>query len=332
MKAVRFEAIGQVRVVEVPEPAPGPGQVLVKVGAAGICHTDVDIFLGHFKARLPVVPGHEFAGTVVAVGEGVSPEWVGVRVAVDPNVPCGRCRACQEGRPNLCRELQAYGVSLDGGFAELAVVRVGNVHPIGDLAFSAAALAEPLACVLQGLRLLRPEPGCAALVFGAGPMGLLMMQALKATGAARVDVVDLHPPRLDLARRLGADEIFVGGEALQRRSDLVRAYDVVVDATGVPSVVEGMPRWARDGGKLLYFGVCPPSAEIRLNPFEVYRRELQVIGSFSLNGTLGPALRLIRSGAVRVEPLVSHTFGLDEFEAYLRRVGRPDTMKLQALL
>lgn len=329
MKAVQFESIGHIRVTELPDPGPGPGEVLIRVAASGICHTDVDILKGNFKARFPVVPGHEYAGTVVAVGEGVSSDWVGRRVAVDPNVPCGQCRACHENRQNLCRDLRAYGVDWNGGFAELSVVRVQNVHPIGNLPFEQAAFAEPLGCVIHALRRLQPEPGSEVLIFGAGPMGLLMLQALKAYGADRAAVVDIHGPRLELARQLGADEVFLGDPELRRRGE-GRSFDVVADATGVPQVVEGMMERVRDGGKLLYFGVCPPSAEISLRPFEVYRRDLQIVGSFSLNATLPPALRLIQSGAVQVEPLLSHRFALDEFEHYLNRVGQPDTMKLQA--
>lgn len=327
MKAVQFEDIGHVRITELPDPEPGPGEVLVKVAASGICHTDVDILNGNFAAQFPVVPGHEYAGTVVAVGEGVSSDWVGRRVAVDPNIPCGQCEACHENRQNLCRNLKAYGVNRNGGFAELSVVRVQNVHPIGELPFEQAAFAEPLGCVVHALKRLQPEPGSDALIFGAGPMGLLMLQALKAYGATRVAVVDIHGPRLELARELGADEVFLGAPELRRRGG---SFDVVADATGVPQVVEGMMGWVRDGGKLLYFGVCPPSAQISIRPFEVYRRDLQIVGSFSLKATLPPALRLIQSGAVQVKPLLSHQFALDEFEHYLTRVGRPDTMKLQA--
>lgn len=329
MKAVQFESIGRIRVTELPEPEPGPGEVLIRVAASGICHTDVDILKGNVKAQFPVVPGHEYAGTVVAVGEGVSSDWVGRRVAVNPNVSCGQCRACHENRQNLCRNLQAYGVNCNGGFAELSVVRVQNVHPIGNLPFEQAAFAEPLGCVIHALRRLQPEPGCEVLIFGAGPMGLLMLQALKAYGAARVAVVDIHGPRLEVARQLGADEAFLGDPELRRRGTM-RSFDVVADATGVPQLVEGMMEWVRDGGKLLYFGVCPPSAEIAVRPFEVYRRDLEIVGSFSLNATLSPALRLIESGAVQVKPLLSHQFALDEFEHYLNRVGQPDTMKLQA--
>lgn len=316
------------RVTRLPDPQPGPGEVLVQVAASGICHTDVHILKGHYRASFPVVPGHEYAGTVVATGAGVGSEWVGRRVAVDPNVPCGRCEACHRNRQNLCRNLKAYGVDRNGGFAELCAVRVDNVHPIGDLPFEQAAFAEPLGCVVHALRRLQPEPGSEALVFGAGPMGLLLLQALKGYGAARVVAVDIHEPRLELARRLGADETFVSAQLGGKLGG--RRFDVVADATGVPQVVEEMANWVRDGGKLLYFGVCPPQARVAVSPFDVYRRDLHIVGSFSLNATLPAALGLIASGAVRVEPLVSHRFPLEEFPRYIDRVGQPDTMKLQA--
>ncbi|BAS28042.1 zinc-dependent alcohol dehydrogenase family protein [Limnochorda pilosa] len=332
MKAVQFPAVGEVRMVELPDPTPGPGEVLVRVAAAGICHTDVHILHGNFPARYPVVPGHEFAGTVVAAGDGVDPSWVGRRVAVDPNVPCGTCPACKENRQNLCPNLEAYGVTLNGGFAELATVKLTNAYLIGDLPFKVAAMAEPLACVVHGLNLLRLEPASHALIFGAGPMGLLLMQALKHAGAARATLVDLHHRRLEIGLELGADATLVDADGLQELAPEHGRFDLVADATGVPAVVERLPRYVRDGGKILYFGVCPPDAEIRLKPYDVYRRDLQIIGSFSLRQTLAPALRLLASGAVRVEPLISHTFQLDEFEHWIQQVGKAETMKLQAVL
>lgn len=332
MKAVQFPSVGEVRVVELPDPSPGPGEVLIRVGACGICHTDVHILEGNYPARFPLIPGHEFAGTVVAAGEGVDPSWIGRRVAVDPNVPCGQCDACRENQQNLCAHLDAYGVTMNGGFAELAVVKVTNIHPIGDLPFTVAALAEPLACVVHGVRMVRPEPASHALIFGAGPIGLLLMQALKHAGAARVTMVDLHARRLELARELGADATLVGTEGLEALEPERGRFHLVADATGVPAVVEQMPRYVRSGGKLLYFGVCPPDAEIRIRPYDVYKRDLQIIGSFSLRKTLAPALRLLASGAVQAEPLISHTFRLDDFEHWIHQVGRAETMKLQAVL
>lgn len=328
MRAVEFVGIDAVRVTELPDPEPRAGEVLVRVAASGICHTDVHILRGHVRAAFPVVPGHEFAGTVVAAGEGVSSDWVGLRVAIDPNAPCGHCDACHRNRQNLCRDLRAYGVEWNGGFAELCAVRVQNVHPIGDIPFDQAAFAEPLGCVIHALNRLKPEPGSEVLVFGAGPMGLLLLQALKGFGAACAAAVDVHEPRLELARRLGASEAFLSGQL--PRAMRGRRFDVVADATGVPQVVEGLANWVRDGGKLLYFGVCPPEATVAVKAFDVYRRDLEIVGSFSLNATLPPALRLIASGAVQVKPLVSHRFALTEFPSYIGRVGQPDTMKLQA--
>lgn len=332
MKAVQFPSLGEVRVVELPDPSPGPGEVLIRVGASGICHTDVHILEGNFPARFPLVPGHEFAGTVVGVGEGVDPSWVGRRVAVDPNVPCGTCEACQENRQNLCAHLEAYGVTMNGGFAELATVKLTNVYPIGDLPFRVAALAEPLACVVHGINMVRPEPASHALVFGAGPMGLLLMQALKHAGAARVTLVDLHARRLEIGRELGADATLVGTDGLEELEPERGRFHLVADATGVSAVVEQMPKYVRNGGKLLYFGVCPPDEEIRISPYDVYKRDLQIVGSFSLRQTLAPALRLLASGAVNVEPLISHTFQLDSFEHWIHQVGHAETMKLQAVL
>ena len=152
MKAARIEQPGQGIVTEVPEPVPGADDVLIKVRAAGICGTDLHIFKGEYEATYPIIPGHEFSGVVVAVGANVKNFRVGDRVTADPNVPCGRCPNCQRNEPNQCQNLQAIGVTRSGAFSEYVIAPEGNVFQIGDLSYSAAALVEPLACVVWGIK------------------------------------------------------------------------------------------------------------------------------------------------------------------------------------
>src|SRR4051794_8111583 len=241
MKAARIERPGQSSVITTDEPIAGADDVLIKVRAAGICGTDLHIFKGEYEAIYPLIPGHEFSGEVVAVGANVSNFKVGDRVTADPNIPCNRCSSCQRNEPNQCKNLQAIGVTRSGGFADYVIAPEGNVFSIGDLSYSAAALIEPLACVVWGIKQVVVQPGDSALVFGAGPMGVLVAQSLKQAGAARVVVTDVVPWRLELAQRLGATETVV---ADARQSALLHGiepdgYDIVVDATGIPAVLEG---------------------------------------------------------------------------------------------
>ena len=207
MRAVVWEEPGKLALAEVPDPAPGHGELIVQVGACGICGTDVHIADGEFPPTpYPIVPGHEFAGRVVALGEGVPGEWRGgERVAVDPSLFCGHCPACHAGRGNLCANWNAIGDTVDGAFAEYVKVPAANAYPIPDSVSDAqGALIEPLSCAVHGARRLGPVVGEDVLVMGAGTMGLLLMQLLNRGGARSVAVVDRKASRLESATAAGA--------------------------------------------------------------------------------------------------------------------------------
>jgi D-arabinitol dehydrogenase (NADP+) len=323
MRAAVIEKPGQVAVRDVPDPRPAPGEVIVAVALAGLCGTDVHIYEGEVNYGYPVIPGHEVVGTIVEVGEGVSDLAPGTRVAFDPNIPCGHCHFCRRLRFNHCLNWQAVGVTRDGGFAERVAVPARVVYPIGDMPFEQAGFIEPLSCVVYGLQRAMPALGDRVLVFGAGPIGLLMLQALRRAGAAQVVVSDLQAERLELAARLGADgstelaevvTIAAGeGQDGMLRELAPLGYDMVVDVTGVPAVVARCFDYVTPGGKVLLFGVCPEDATIPFSPFHLYRRDIAIYGSFALNVTFGPAIELLRAGAVQVEPLISHRLPLAQF-------------------
>ena len=295
MKAAQIEHPNHATVISAPEPVPGADDVLIKVRAAGICGTDLHIFKGEYEATYPLIPGHEFSGEVVAVGANVRNFKIGDRVTADPNIPCNRCSSCQRNEPNQCKNLQAIGVTRSGGFAEYVIAPEGNVFSIGNLSYSAAALIEPLACVVWGIKRVAVQPGDSALVFGAGPMGVLVAQSLKQAGAARVVVTDVVPWRLELAERLGATNIVVADT--NQSSDLKAlepdGYDIVVDATGIPAVLEGTFPYAKARGRIWVFGVTPVGTFVKFPAYEVFRRDLQIIGSFAVNRTFPQAITLI---------------------------------------
>jgi D-arabinitol dehydrogenase (NADP+) len=331
MLAGRILGPGRPAVETVPVPQPGPGDVLIEVARAGICGTDLHILDGDYElARFPMTPGHEFAGTIAAVGEGVRHRTVGERVTADPNLPCGLCPECQRGAVNQCHDLAVVGVSRDGAFARYVSVPERVVVPIGSLSFAEGALVEPLACVVWGLQRIRPAPGSRALVFGAGPMGCMLIQALAACGVARVAAVDVAPARLDVARRLGA-ELAVTPDELERVSSVAPlGFELVVEATGVASVLERSVEYARPGGTVWVFGVAPGDALASISPFALFRRDLSLVGSFAVNQTVPPAVTMIEGGAVDVAPLVSHVLPIESFEEGLRLAAHdPDRMKIQ---
>ena len=327
MQALVFSEIGKAGVGEVPEPVAAPGEIVMKVEATGICHTDFDILHGRYLCAFPVVPGHELAGTVVALGDGVSDLAVGDRVAVDPLIPCGHCRACQANRPSLCADLKAYGATTNGGFAPYTTVAAKNAHSIGDLPFHIGALAEPLACVMHGIDRVRAVPGSRALVFGAGPIGLMMMMGLQARGVTDVTMVDLEATRRDQALQLGAAAA-VDGRDIQPTM-FEDQFDLVVDCTGVPEVCARMPEFARDGSTILFFGVCPPAAKAAFSPYEIFRRELTLIGSHAVSFNLPDAIEVLNGLGEKAEALVSHRLTLDGVANQLATPVKTGTMKMQ---
>jgi 2-desacetyl-2-hydroxyethyl bacteriochlorophyllide A dehydrogenase len=315
MKAAQIVRPGEAHVVEVPQPVVRENDVLIRVRAAGICGTDLHIFHGEYEAQYPLIPGHEFSGEVVSVGASVTRFRAGDRVTADPNIPCNRCQYCQRNEPNQCINLQAIGVTRDGGFAEYVVAPESNVFSIGDMSYSAAALIEPLACVVWGLKQVEVQPGDHALVLGAGPMGLLVAQSLKSAGAARVIVTDVVPWRLEMAAQLGASATVLADANQQAALSSLApdGFEIVVDATGIPAVLESTFAYVKPRGKVWVFGVTPVGTTVRFPSYEVFRRDLKIIGSFAVNRTFPQSIALIQSGTIKVEPLISHQLPIDDF-------------------
>ncbi|HET8523326.1 MAG TPA: alcohol dehydrogenase catalytic domain-containing protein, partial [Thermomicrobiales bacterium] len=208
MRAVIVEKPGVIRIEEASDPEVGPKDVLVKVAACGICGTDLHIIDGEFPpTTYPIIPGHEFGGTVVAIGDEVIGVKPGDRVGVDPTLNCGECYFCQRGQGNLCERWNAVGVGHHpGGFAEYVAVPERSVYPLpSTMPFKAAALIEPVSCVVHGMHLLQPKPGDSYVIYGAGPMGLQNAQVARFNGARVVAIIDINPHRLDIARSFGFD-------------------------------------------------------------------------------------------------------------------------------
>lgn len=327
MKAVWFPSPNDVIVGTLPDPDPGRGEVLVRVKASGICHTDIEVMCGNYgTSTYPIVPGHEFAGEIAEVGADVSGISVGDRVVVDPNLQCGACRACLRGWAHLCENLGAYGVTVNGGFAECCTVRADAVHAIGDLTFAEAALAEPMGCVLNGLSPFQDRIVECAIIFGAGPMGLLMGLALKSRGTDEVIMVDRLEDRLGKAESVGLSAMNADADETAR---LTRSCDLAVDATGVPAVVGKLPEYVGNGGAVLIFGVCPSDARIAISPFEIFRRQLSLFGTHSLNHNIPDALELLKEIGGGVQKVVSHQLPIEEIATVMAGRHLPGSMKIQ---
>jgi 2-desacetyl-2-hydroxyethyl bacteriochlorophyllide A dehydrogenase len=329
MRAVIWEEPGKLTVTETPDPAPRHGELVIQVGACGICGTDVHIADGEFPPTpYPIIPGHEFAGRVVARGAGVPAGWRdGERVAVDPSLFCGYCPACRSGRGNLCANWNAIGDTVNGAFAEYVAVPAANAYRIPDSVDDAqAALIEPLSCAVHGLRRIGPAIGEDILLTGAGTMGLLLLQLLNRAGARSVNVVDRKAARLQAAKTLGAASAAEDVAALDPNM-----FGVAVDATGAPAAIEACFRSLDRGGRLLIFGVTNGDAMVSLSPFRIYNDEITVLGSMAVLNSFGAATDLIAAGVIDTAPLLGPPFGLAEFPDALASVRAGEGIKIQVV-
>ncbi|MFJ8023570.1 zinc-dependent alcohol dehydrogenase family protein [Streptomyces sp. NPDC096311] len=326
MKAVVITAPGKLEVTTVDDPAPGPREVVVSVTACGLCGTDLHILQGEFAPTLPVIPGHEFAGEVVATGRDVTEIAVGTRVAVDPSLPCHECHYCRLGRENLCERWAAIGVTRAGAAAEFVSAPVANCIPLPDHVRTAdAALVEPLSCAVRGYDVLRSNLGARVLVYGAGTMGLMMLELAKRTGAVSVDVVDINSARIQTARELGCSEAAETADAMDRP----RGWDLVVDATGnAKAIQDGLGRVAK-GGTYLQFGVADYAARAVIEPYRIYNQEITITGSMAVLHSFERAAELFAAGVIDPDVFISDRYPLTDYAEALARFQSGQGRKIQ---
>ncbi|BCL80118.1 alcohol dehydrogenase [Ktedonobacteria bacterium brp13] len=334
MRAIIIDAPGNVRVGSVPDPTPHPDEVVIRVEACGICGTDLHLIDGDSPlARYPLVPGHEFAGEVVALGDNIARYSgseagvkVGSRVAIEPNLYCGRCESCRTGHENLCFNYNAIGVTTNGALAEYVTVPASKAYVLPDtLSLREAALIEPLSCAVHGMHSLNLRSGDTALIVGAGTMGMLLMQLIQRGGASRVAMVDLNVQRLARAEQLGANRTYKN--IRQALADEPRGFNCVIDATGVPAVIEQAFMAVKRGGKFMMFGVAPSDASVSLSPFRIYNEEITVIGSMAVLFSFQAALDLITGGIIDTRAMLTSALPLEDFQKALSQVRKGEGVK-----
>ncbi len=332
MKAVVFLEPNRLVIEDRPVPEIGECDALVKVHACGVCGTDLHIFAGEHIVKFPVVPGHEFSGEIAAVGDRVTNLHVGDRVTIDPNIVCGTCRFCARGEIHLCENLTAVGVNYDGGFAEYCRVPAAQAYKVPDsVSLDEAAFAEPLACCIHGIDRARVRPGSHVVVLGAGSVGLLMVQLARSAGA-RVIVSEPDERKRRLAAQLGA-AVQIDPQTHDVRAEVFQitdvGADVVIESAGRAQTAELAPKLARRGGTILQFGVVSPHEMVQISPYDVFYRELTIVGSFVNPFTHARAVEMLASKQVQVMPLVTHRFGLDEAAKALETASGRDAIKVQ---
>lgn len=327
MRAVIYDRPESHQLQTVADPTPQAGEVVVRVAMAGICGTDVHIHHGNFGPRYPLVAGHEILGVVEQVGANVTSLAVGDRVVYDTMVACGVCVNCQRQLPNYCTDIRAVGVTEDGGFAERVLAVAARCHNVEGIPDEVAVFAEPLACSMHAMDTLALRPGSDVLLFGAGPSGLLLAQLLRHGGAGRLVVAAPTASKLELARNLAADETVLvdrsdtAASFAQLKALAPDGFDVVVDASGATTVLQNALSLTRDGGTVLVYGMAAEGATITIEPYEIFRRQIAIKGTFSQAYTFERALRMMRSGRIRTDGLITHRFGLDAYAEALDAVA-----------
>lgn len=316
MQAFEVSAPHAFAVGDQPAPSAAPGEVVVDVAFAGICGSDMHIIHGdNAFVQFPRITGHEFAGVIRAVGEGVDAARIGERVCIDPVVNCGKCYPCRICRPNVCSAMQVIGVHRNGGFAEQVSVPAANAHPLPDsLDLDAAALVEPYSIAANVLSRMDPQPGDRLLVIGAGVIGLTVLQMARAIGIDEIIVTDILDERLATARELGASHTING-----RNEDLEQAVLAATDGEGIPLIADAacipamlpvMLRMACAAGRIGLLGFSPtPSDLIQL---EVIKKELTLVGSRLNNRKFPEVIAQIAAGRLDPKALISHRVALTE--------------------
>lgn len=313
-----------------------PNEVLVKNMACGICGTDVHIYHGEEGSAAvcpPVVLGHEYSGIVEKVGSAVTLVKVGDHVALDPNMYCGHCRPCRMGKKQNCENLFALGVNVNGGFAQYSRCPENQCYRLNDdVDFDVAAMAEPLACVVHGIDLADIKPGQSVAVIGTGAIGFLMMQMAKLSGASTVIMCATNDERKSLALELGAD--YAINSKTENLCEKIHEYtgsdgvDVVIECVGKTTATEQAIKIAGRGARVLLFSVPSPTATYPLPLFDVFKKELTIVGSLINPDTHQRAVNLINSGRLEIKKLITHVFPLDEMEAAISKQMSRDSIKV----
>lgn len=320
MKAVVVEAPNEVSYREVEAPAVGAGDVLVESRQAGLCRTDIEMMTGVFTdprwVHFPVIPGHEWAGTVVDVGANVDSVRVGDRVVCEGFILCHRCRRCRSGETQWCENIEALGFTRPGGYAQLVSVPERVVHRLPDhVSFDAGVLVEPASVVLHGLEKAGPVPGEAVGVIGVGTLGALAIALLRLQSPSRIVAYGVREEELELARQLGATEVVLAGDGAPAEAEL----DLVVETAGVPVAVTLATQVCRPGGRAVLLGIAGEGRTLTLPSDLLVGKDMALIGSIAYRAsTWSRVVGLVAERVLDLDPIVTHRFPMSDFEEAVR--------------
>lgn len=328
MRAAVADGNGGVEIRDLPIPTAKDGWVVIAPVGTGVCGTDLHLVQGDYPhGRFPVVPGHEFAGYVTEVGPGVTSLKEGDYVGVNPNISCGGCTWCLRGASNLCVNILPVGVAVDGSVAEFVAVPDRIVFPLDTrISHQAAPLIEPFACVLHALERVPDWRDQEMAIFGAGSIGLMAIILARAEGATGVRVVEPNAARRAAAVELGALQAVASADELDRGD-----FDLALDASGHPVAITQAIESLGKRGRLVQMGVASPTATVALSPYEVFAKELSIIGSNSLAEKYEESAARMVDLQGELSSLVTATFSLEEYADALQAATSPDQIKIQVV-
>ena len=307
MLAAQYEGPSHIELIDYQLKSPGNDELLIEVESCGVCGTDFHIFSGESYAAEKVILGHEYCGTVVQTGKDVSGFSIGDKIAVDPNIYCGKCYYCRKGQIQFCENLRALGVTLNGGFAEYSIVPVKQAYKLPhDFELIKASFSEPLSCCIHGIDQADIKPGNSVTIIGAGTIGLLMMQLAKTAGAFLVIVIEPVESKRNLALKLGADHALSPNDEnlITNIKDIsFDGVDIAIECAGNSKAVELAAGLLKRGGTLVVFGLSGKTAKITLSLDDLFKKELTIKNSFLNPFTFSRAVDMLTSGKINVDVL-----------------------------
>lgn len=335
MKALHYSGPKNFTIKEVPIPQVKDDEILLKVTYCGVCGTDAHIHEGEFIAQFPLIPGHEAVGVAVEIGKNVQGFQKGDRCVADVGITCENCFYCRRGKTLLCENFRARGVSLPGGFAEYIVYPQHKLYKINKISDLEATLAEPLACAIHGIDVIQPKVGSEVLLLGAGPTGLMLSQLLKLNGASKVVIAANKGIKMDIAKNLEAGDVYIELDRAnpepqwaKLKEDHPFGFDVVVEATGVESIVQDSINYVRRGGTLLVYGVYEDKARVTWPPSKIFGDEIRIVGSFSQTYCFPRTIEYLESGKIKTEGMVTDVFKLEDYQKALDKMSSRGALKI----
>ena len=351
MEAAYLERPGKIVIRRVPIPLIKENEVLVKVARCGVCMTDVHMYKGSFPVKMPVILGHEFSGTIEKVGEKVSsyanltgqiPIKIGDRISAIPIINCGSCQTCLRGRGNLCESAQAIGgageIVNNGAFAQYIKLPARVLYRLPDnMSYITGAFIEVTACCIHGIDLSKIRQGDSVLVIGAGTVGLLLLELIKLQGPSQIIVSEGISERRKLAKARGADFVIdpMRTDPVNEVKDITsgQGADVVIEAVGSPQTTEQAIQMAKKGGIVNIFGVADTKAFSQIRPFDIYFRELTVVGTYAVTlDTFNRAAKLLASGRLGIDYLLTEELPLYELKKAIEMMEKKKGLKKQIVM